>query len=255
MNPSHAIVVGGTRGLGRGLVELWAEGTDPISVIGRNVTPSVVPKHQGNVRHYAADITVADSILPALQRMIQLSGPVSRLVFSQRFRGTGDTLDAELEVGIKGTQRIIEHLVSTGQFAAHASIVVVSSVCSELITPEQPLGYHLTKSALDQLVRFYAVRLARQGIRVNGVAPNLIEKEEGRAFYLQNPELKKHYETIIPLGQMGTPRDVANAIDFLCSDRAAYITGQILTIDGGLTLQLQHSLTAPPVIPLKQEVR
>ena len=177
-----------------------------------------------------------------------MAGQVSRLVFSQRFRGIGDTLDGELDVGVKGTQRIIDYLVSKDMFAEKPAIAIVSSVLGQFIAAEQPLGYHITKAAQDQLVRFYAVQLASKGIRVNGVAPNLIEKETGREFYLKNPELKRHYESLIPLGHMGTPRDVANAIDFLCSDRAAHITGQILTVDGGLTVLLQHSLGARPEI-------
>ena len=250
MTQNHAVVVGGTRGLGRGLVELWAEGTVAVSVIGRQIPTTSIPGQREGVRFYSADITQPASILPVMEEIVRAAGKVSRLVFSQRYRGTGETIDEELTVGVKATQRIIDHWVSTDQFAPRAAIVVVSSVCSQLIAAEQPLGYHVTKSALDQLVRYYAVNLASRGIRVNGVAPNLIEKEEGRAFYLQNPDLKRHYESVIPLGHMGTPRDVANAIDFLCSERAAYITGQTLIVDGGLTLQLQHSLAArPPIQP------
>ena len=248
MTLNHSIVVGGTRGLGRALVELWSEGTSAISVVGRRLPDaSVTPLPEG-IRFYSADLTKLESIVPAIDEIVRVAGSVSRLVFSQRFRGTGDTLDGELEVGVKGTQRIIDYLVSKDLFAEQSAIVVVSSVLGQFIAAEQPLGYHITKAALDQLVRFYAVQLASRGIRVNGVAPNLIEKESGRDFYLKNPELKRHYESLIPLGHMGTPRDVANAIDFLCSERAAHITGQILTVDGGLTVLLQHSLAARPEI-------
>jgi NAD(P)-dependent dehydrogenase (short-subunit alcohol dehydrogenase family) len=250
MTSNHAVVVGGTRGLGRGLVELWSEGTDVISIIGRREPSTTLPLMREGIRHYSADITQPGSIIPALNEIVRVSGPISRLVFSQRYRGSGDTLDQELEVGLKGTQRIIDQLVERTQFADRAAIVVISSVCSHLIAAEQPLGYHVNKAGLEHLVRFYAVQLASKGIRVNAVAPNLIEKEEGREFYRQNPEIKQHYESVIPLGQMGTLRDVAYAIDFLCSERAAYITGQTLIVDGGLTLLLQHSLASrPPIKP------
>ena len=251
MTENHAIVVGGTRGLGRGIVELWAEEANPLSVMGRRLPETTAPFVREGIRYYAADVTQPESLFPVLNQIVEATGLVSRLVFSQRYRGTGDTLGGELEVGVKGTQRIIEHLLATGSFAPSAAIVVVSSVCGQLIAAEQPLGYHVNKAALDQLVRFYAVQLASRGIRVNGVAPHLVEKEEGRAFYLQNPELKRHYEAVIPLGQMATPRDVANAIDFLCSEKASHITGQTLVVDGGLTVLLQHSLAArPPIQPL-----
>ena len=243
MTHDHSIVVGGTRGLGRALVELWAEETGAISVIGRRLPDVAVRPPRDGIRFYSADLTKIESIAPAIDEIVQAAGQVSRLVFSQRFRGSGDTLDGELDVGVKGTQRIIDYL-----FAEQSAIVVVSSVLGQFIAAEQPLGYHVTKAAQDQLVRFYAVQLASRGIRVNAVAPNLIEKESGREFYLKNPELKRHYESLIPLGQMGTPRDVANAIDFLCSDRAAHITGQILNVDGGVTVLMQHSLGARPDI-------
>jgi NAD(P)-dependent dehydrogenase (short-subunit alcohol dehydrogenase family) len=248
MTQNHSIVVGGTRGLGRALVELWAEETNAVSVIGRRLPDASLPQPHDGIRFYSADLTKLESIVPAMDEILRVAGPVSRLVFSQRFRGTEDTLDGELDVGVKGTQRIIDYLVSRDLFARQSAIVVVSSVLGQFIAAEQPLGYHVTKAAQDQLVRFYAVQLASRGIRVNGVAPNLIEKETGRDFYLKNPELKQHYESLIPLGHMGTPRDVANAIDFLCSDRAAHITGQTLIVDGGLTLLMQHSLGARPEI-------
>lgn len=246
MNQTHALVVGGTRGLGRGLVELWSEGTDAVSVVGRRLPIALNPQPREGVRYYVADVAEADSVEPAIDEIVQVAGPISRLVFSQRYRGQGDSLDGELEVSLKGTRRVIEHLIGRDQFARPAAIVVVSSVLGQFIAAEQPLGYHVTRAALDQLVRFYAVQLAPRGIRVNAVSPNLIEKEEGREFYRQNPELKKHYESVIPLGQMGTPRDVAYAIDFLCSERSAHITGQTLIVDGGLTAVMQHSLGARP---------
>lgn len=246
MNSVHSVVIGGTRGLGRGLVDLWSEGTNAVSVISRKLPSTSQPPPREHIRFFAADITQAESILPTIDEMVKARGPIAHLVFSQRFRGTGNTLDGELEVGIKATQRIIDYLVQQDLLDSEAAIVVVSSVCGQFIAAEQPLGYHITKAALDHLVRFYAVQLAARGIRVNGVAPNLIEKEEGREFYRQNPQLKNHYESVIPLGHMGTPRDVANVIDFLCSDRARHMTGQTLVVDGGLTLLLQHSLAARP---------
>lgn len=248
MSQLHSVVVGGTRGLGRALVELWSEGTDAISVIGRKQPSAPKTSPGDSVRYYAADVTQAGSIQPAIDEIVQASGPVSRLVFSQRYRGQGDSLDGELEVSLKGTRRVIEHLLAKSQFASSAAIVVVSSVLGQFIAAEQPLGYHVTRAALDQLVRFYAVQLAPRGIRVNAVSPNLIEKDEGREYYRQHPELKKHYESVIPLGQMGSPRDVAYAIDFLCSERSAHITAQTLVVDGGLTAVMQHSLGARPSV-------
>ena len=168
----------------------------------------------------------------------------SRARVSQRYRRQGGSWTGARSQP-EGTRRIVRNPLRKNS-SRPLPDCCVSSVLGQFIAAEQPLGYHVTRAALDQLVRFYAVQLAPRGIRVNAVSPNLIEKEEGREYYRQNPDLKKHYESVIPLGQMGSPRDVAYAIDFLCSDRSAHITGQTLVVDGGLTAVMQHSLGARP---------
>jgi NAD(P)-dependent dehydrogenase (short-subunit alcohol dehydrogenase family) len=122
------------------------------------------------------------------------------------------------------------------------SIVVVGSIGAESILDEQPVGYHVAKAGMQQMVRYYALPLGHLGIRVNSVAPSTVLKERSKEFYLAHPELTGLYDSINPLGRMGTSQDVIDAIAFLCSSRASFITGQDLVVDRGASLRAPESL-------------
>ena len=106
----------------------------------------------------------------------------------------------------------------------------------------QTLAYHTSKAALRQMARFYAVKLGTQGIRVNIVSPCTFVKAESAAYYDGQTALQGMYAKITPLGRMGTARDVADTIAFLCGPKAGFITGQELAVDGGLSLMLQDAM-------------
>jgi NAD(P)-dependent dehydrogenase (short-subunit alcohol dehydrogenase family) len=95
--------------------------------------------------------------------------------------------------------------------------------------------YHASKAGLEHLTRWLAVKLGPDGIRVNAVSPGLIDREgwEERGHDQMRTTLS---EQIIPLGTSGSPKDNSNAVLFLCSGYSKYMTGQVLTVDGGLNL-------------------
>ena len=120
--------------------------------------------------------------------------------------------------------------------SSNGAIVNISSITSSSVALDQcSWPYHVAKAGLDQLTRWLAVRLAAKSIRVNAVAPGLIDRSTG--FKLTDrPENLDVIKTVVPLGRAGSGDDIAKAVIFLSSRQSTYITGQVLVVDGGLSL-------------------
>lgn len=242
MARKHSIIVGGTKGVGRELALILAAEGQLVTAVGR--TPGEFPEvtGDGKVIGFAGDVEHPDALLAALTEHVAKHGKVSSLVFLQRYRGKGDAWAGELNVSMTATKTLIEGLVGEFDPAGDRSICVVTSSMSSFVARSQSLAYHTAKAALRQMARFYAVKLGAEGIRVNVVSPCTFVKPESAAYYQGQTALQAMYAKITPLGRMGTARDVAEAVAFLCGPKAAFITGQDLAIDGGLSLMLQDTL-------------
>jgi NAD(P)-dependent dehydrogenase (short-subunit alcohol dehydrogenase family) len=240
MTNRHAIIIGGTKGVGRELALLLAAGGQSVTAVGRQ--PGEFPTTTGRIDGLAGTVEQPEAVLATLRQQVAKWGPVTSLVFLQRYRGNGDAWTGELAVSLTATKTLIDGLVP--EFAAEGdrSICVVTSNASSFIARNQTLAYHTAKAALKQMVRFYAVKLGPQGIRVNSVAPCTFVKPESTAYYAGQTELQALYRKITPLARMGTAKEVAKAVAFLCGPDASFITGQELTVDGGLSLMLQDTL-------------
>jgi NAD(P)-dependent dehydrogenase (short-subunit alcohol dehydrogenase family) len=241
MAQKHTIVVGGTKGVGRELALLLAADGQVVTAVGR--TPGEFPAAaSGQVIGFAADVEQPDALLVALKAHIAAHGQVSSLVFLQRYRGKGDAWTGELAVSMTATKTLIEGLAEDFAPDGDRSICVVTSNASTFVARNQTLAYHTSKAALRQMARFYAVKLGAKGIRVNVVSPCTFVKPESAAYYQGQTALQDMYSKITPLARMGTAREVAEAVAFLCGPRASFITGQELAVDGGLSLMLQDAM-------------
>ena len=234
MSAPHAVVVGGTRGLGLIVVERFlARGYD-VTVISR--TPSSKHAGNGNVRHLAANLERPESYEGIWLQARDGFGPVSYLVLSQRYRGTGDPWEGELRVGLTASKHLIEGFSDHFADGGDRAIGVISSVYAQYVGSSQPVGYHVVKAGLNEMMRYYAATLGRRGIRVNAIMPLTYLKEESRRFYEGNAALLELYGRLVPLGRMGTSEDSANALSFLCSEQASFINGQSILLDGGVSV-------------------
>jgi NAD(P)-dependent dehydrogenase (short-subunit alcohol dehydrogenase family) len=213
---SHVVIVGGSTG------------------IGRDVQPYLrAMGHTVDVAHRKGNLFVSDAFL-----------------FCQRFRGDGEEWIGEFMASLNTTKAWIEY---QAEHKRTASIVVMASVAAVSVEAEQPVGYHVCKAGLLAMVKYYAETLGPK-IRVNAIIPGLTIKPEARAFYEANPELEATYKDITPLGRMGTVEDIANLVDFLIGPKSGYLTGQTITLDGGIGLR-SHWALARKVHPTLRTVQ
>ena len=243
MSRNHFLIIGGTKGIGKQLSKtLISDNKNMVTILGRTPDHSI---EESNSKIYSTDITQIDIVFKYLKESTKLFGNFTTVVFMQRNRSLNDEFDNDINVAIKSTKKIIDFIISNNLFNVKAdwkSIIMVSSVADYYIAEEQPVGYHVAKAGLVQLARYYALTLGSRGIRVNIVSPCVVAKIEAKEYYDNNPELVAKFERFVPLGRMGNPDDIINAILFFASSKANYITGQNIVVDGGLTLRTHESL-------------
>jgi len=145
------------------------------------------------------------------------------------------SFDKVLNINMRGAfmcaREAIKHFLAMNKPGA---IVNISSV-HQLIPKPKYVGYSASKGAMQNLTRTLALEYAGHGIRVNAVGPGATVTPINRA-WIDDPMKREMVTSHIPLGRAGSAEEMAAAVAFLCSDEAAYITGQTLYVDGGLTL-------------------
>ncbi|MBU6148485.1 MAG: SDR family oxidoreductase [Actinomycetales bacterium] len=161
-------------------------------------------------------------------------GPLGALVFTHRYRGEAND-SRQHEVEVRAPARLIE-AAAQHKGSEPLAVVLTVSPAARLIVSDQPFAYHAAKAAQVQLVRHAAATLGAQGVRVNGVSPSaFVFKERARAHYEAHPELLARINRMVPLGRMASVDDIANVVAFLTTPASAYISGQIIEVDGGLS--------------------
>lgn len=227
----HTVIIGGTHGIGR-LMAPRLPGY--VTVIGRtppDARPFPVPDWQ--------DVDLLDhaQLTRALTSVHTPGKPVTGMILAQRYRGNDDhAWDHEFEVVVTASKVAMEW--AAAHCAAGASIVALTSPASERVITEQNVAYHVSKAALAALVRYYAVLLAPKQIRVNAIAPSATAQPRNAQYYAEHPA----FGQTVPMGRLGTPEDIGDVAAFLLSNAARFITGQSLTVDGGMSLLHPHSL-------------
>jgi NAD(P)-dependent dehydrogenase (short-subunit alcohol dehydrogenase family) len=149
-------------------------------------------------------------------------------------------LDYALTIMIKTLVWGARYGVPEMQKSGGGSIVNISSVHGLLMAPNT-FGYEAGKSAVIGATKQMAIDFGPMGIRVNAICPGHIVTERIQAHWDRNPSTLQMFEQQYPVRRTGLPDDIANAIHFLCSDEASFITGHALVVDGGLTIQLQEN--------------
>ena len=148
---------------------------------------------------------------------------------------TDEKWDQTFDIDLKGIFRVVRPAVPGMKARGKGAVVALSSIMGVAYGWDEHVHYSAAKSGVVGLVRGLAVELARDGIRVNGVAPGyirtaqLLSKENSLG-----PEAADKAGEFIPMGRIGTPEDIADVVLFLASNAARYMTGQVVVVDGGL---------------------
>jgi NAD(P)-dependent dehydrogenase (short-subunit alcohol dehydrogenase family) len=244
MANEHVIIVGSTSPLAVEAARAFISRGDRVSLISRNGAADQDILNLGeHAAAFSFDLSDLAGIPALFDEIVQKSGPATRICFFQRYRdGADNPWDGEYAVSLRATSRFIEQFNTQPPTEQDRSIVIISSPADSGVVMEQSAAYHAVKAGLSQMVRYYAVALGEAGIRVNGVKPAIVLKPRAQLFYDQNPALVTLFKRVTPLGRMGLPSDIANAVLFLSSDQASFVTGQILSVDGGLSLHESASL-------------
>jgi len=183
-----------------------------------------------------ADVADGAAVKQMVRCVEETLGPVSLLVNNAGIAGQSLFQDVTEEqwrrffaVNVDGVYHTVQAVLPAMLHAHEGCIVNLSSIWG-LRGASCEVAYAATKAAVIGLTRSLAVELAPSGIRVNCVAPGVV-----RTHMLDelSPETLPQLAEETPLGRLGTPEDIARAVAFLASDQAAFITGQVLTVDGG----------------------
>jgi 3-oxoacyl-[acyl-carrier protein] reductase len=237
-----AIVTGAAKGIGKAIAVTFLREGAAVVIIDSDkerLEPfrGEIGKDYQKGLTIVCDITKSSDVKEMVARVHKKFGRVDILVNNAGIirRGTIETVTEEdwdrvIEVNLKGTFNCCKAVVEIMKKQNYGKIVNVSSIAGKLGDITSAPGYGPSKAGVDALTKTLARQLAPHGINVNGVAPHAIETEMSAQW---SEERRREIIASIPLGRLGKPEEVAEAVLFLASEEASFITGEILDVNGG----------------------
>jgi acetoacetyl-CoA reductase/3-oxoacyl-[acyl-carrier protein] reductase len=240
-----AIVTGGTRGIGAAVSELLAADGMHVAAVyaGRHDAARELAGRLaaagGSVSIHPGDIGDPEFCRSLVTGLVTDRGGVDCLVNNAGLlvennvsRMTRDQWDDALRVNLSAPFHLAQAVIGPMTQQGWGRIVNIGSVTAAMGNPVEA-GYGAAKAGLLGLTRSLARAVARKGITVNLVVPGVFETEMTTSM---RPETQEAIRAMIPLGRRGSPLELAHAVRFLLADQAGYITGSVLTVDGGLSM-------------------
>lgn len=234
----HAVVTGGSKGLGRAICIALAEAGASVTAVARDaVALKDFAKEYPSIKMWQADVNDPAFGIELAQRRVDIfvnnagtNNPMPMVDVPVA------VLDQMLNLNVRAAYLAAQGAARAMVQAASGGVIInITSQMGHVGSPGRTV-YCMTKHGLEGLTKAMAVELASHNIRVNSVAPTFIETPM-TAPMLAKPEFRAFVDTMIPLGRIGKPEDVAAAVLYLVSPAASMVTGTSLLVDGGWTAQ------------------
>jgi NAD(P)-dependent dehydrogenase (short-subunit alcohol dehydrogenase family) len=236
-NGCAVLVTGGSNGIGNGIARAFAEAGAAVTVTGRKPSPSDYASDLSGFEYRQLEMTDHDGIervAGALPRLDVLVNNAGANLPGGRNEYEPDVFEEVVDVNLFGAYRMAaacKDKLAASDLVGGASVVNFASMSAFMAVPIVP-AYGAAKAAVVQMTKNLAVAWVGEGIRVNAVAPGLVESNMTAAMKgidaLERPQMER-----TPMRRWGTPADIAGAVLFLCSSGARFITGQTINVDGG----------------------
>ncbi|QKV95692.1 3-oxoacyl-[acyl-carrier-protein] reductase [Streptomyces sp. NA02950] len=225
------LVTGGNRGIGLAIARAFADAGDKVAITYRSGEPPT------GFLAVKCDITEPEQVEQAYKEIEEKHGPVEVLIANAGvtrdqllMRMTEEDFSAVLETNLTGTFRVVKR-ANRGMLRARKGRVVLISSVVGLLGAAGQANYAASKAGLVGFARSLARELGSRNITFNVVAPGFIDTDMTRAL---SDEQREGIVQQVPLARYGQPEEIAAAVRFLASDEAAYITGAVIPVDGGL---------------------
>tara|TARA_R110002096_G_scaffold4493_10_gene20845 strand:- start:13735 stop:14481 length:747 start_codon:yes stop_codon:yes gene_type:complete len=240
-----AVVTGGGRGIGKAIAHRFAAEGAKVAVVSRSesscqsAADEINQAFPDSAKAFAIDVADTEATIAAGKLILEAFGKVDILVNNAgvtrdqlALRMTEEDWDVVLDTNLKGAFNCVKAFQRSLLKAGGARIINISSVVGLMGNPGQA-NYAASKAGLLGLTKALAKEFAARKVTVNAVAPGFIATDMTAEL---NDAQKETIIKNVPLGVLGSPDDIASATLFLASSEASYITGQVLTVDGGMVM-------------------
>lgn len=243
----NVLITGAGIGIGRATAKAFAANGDRVFVTDvledeAKAVVATIAEAGGSAEYHFLDVTSTEMTDALVAKVENAYGAIDCLVCNAGIAHkvplgemSDEKWDQTFDIDLKGMMRLVRAAAPAMKAAGKGSVVCLSSIMGVAYGWDEHVHYSAAKSGVVGLVRGLAVELARSGIRVNGVAPGYIRTAQALSEkHSLGPAGLEKAADFIPMGRVGEPEDIADVIKFLASEQARYMTGQVVTVDGGL---------------------
>ena len=243
-----SVVTGGTSGIGKGIAGVFSRYGSNVIIIGRNenrgkqVSNEIKDLYKSECLYLKCDVSIYEEVKATCQKILDKFGKVDILVCNAAYSNPAPLADLKIEewnksiaINLNGVFFFIHSLIRSMLAQRKGNIIIIGSSAT-INGGGAGIHYAASKAGLIGIVKSMSYELLPKGIRTNIITPAVIDTPPLRRRYPDTEEVNRMLASQIPLGRVGSPKDIANTALFLASDMSEYICGQEIVADGGRTI-------------------